>query len=113
MEYRVHVVETAKDDPKTRLEDFLNGLDGEVVSVIPMVKKLSLFQIYGATSRLASFHRRLMYSQKRPACSIASGRIAEKSETLWALGQKTSFTYKRKAKPLVPISHAGSIFPSR
>jgi len=34
------------------LEQFLNNLEGEVVSIIPNIKKTSLFQIYGITFKV-------------------------------------------------------------
>ena len=36
----------------SRLEAFLNGLAGEVVSIIPNVRRTSLAQIYGATRKV-------------------------------------------------------------
>jgi hypothetical protein len=33
-------------------EQFLNSLKGEVVSILPKIKKLSLPQIYGITERV-------------------------------------------------------------
>jgi len=49
--YKVHIVdiETAKD--KDRLEQFLNGLEGDVVSVIPNISTFFLF--YGAKVKSA------------------------------------------------------------
>ena len=35
-----------------RLEAFLNGLSGEVVAIIPHMKKTTLAQIYGATRKV-------------------------------------------------------------
>jgi hypothetical protein len=35
-----------------RLEAFLNGLTGEVVSIVPNVRRTSLAQIYGATPKV-------------------------------------------------------------
>jgi hypothetical protein len=35
-----------------RLEDFLNNLKGEVVSIIPNNKNLSLLQVYGISRRI-------------------------------------------------------------
>jgi hypothetical protein len=34
------------------LENFLNTLRGEVVSILPKIKKMSLPQIYGITERV-------------------------------------------------------------
>jgi hypothetical protein len=38
------------DSPK--LEVFLNGLDGEIVSIIPNVRKTTLAQIFGVTRKV-------------------------------------------------------------
>jgi hypothetical protein len=46
MKYRVHRIEVNKDNLQERLESFLNGLDGEVVSVLPNVTQY--FLCYGA-----------------------------------------------------------------
>lgn len=50
MRYKVHrfPVEMSKD--QDRLEDFLNNLRGEVVSIIPNVKPT--FQLMGATAKV-------------------------------------------------------------
>jgi hypothetical protein len=37
---------------RQRLEDFLNSLKGEVVSIIPNNKNMSLAQVYGFTRRI-------------------------------------------------------------
>jgi hypothetical protein len=52
MKYKVHVFKISGENDVYELERFLNNLDGEVVSVIPKIKKLSLPQIYGITSRV-------------------------------------------------------------
>jgi hypothetical protein len=46
MKYRVHRVEVSKDNLQEKLEQFLNNLDGEVVSVLPNVTQY--FLCYGA-----------------------------------------------------------------
>ncbi len=46
MKYRVHRLEVTKDNLQERLEQFLNNLDGEVVSVLPNVTQY--FLCYGA-----------------------------------------------------------------
>ena len=51
MGYKVHRLVIDIDRDSDQLEAFLNGLEGEVVSIIPLFKRLSLAQIYGATSR--------------------------------------------------------------
>ncbi|MCK4495169.1 MAG: hypothetical protein KAU91_02385 [Candidatus Aminicenantes bacterium] len=54
MKYKVHNLEVNMEKDQSKLKDFLNNLGGEVVSIIPNIKKLSLFQIYGASSRVDS-----------------------------------------------------------
>lgn len=46
MKYRVHRIEVKKDNLQEKLEQFLNKLDGEVMSVIPNVTQY--FLCYGA-----------------------------------------------------------------
>ena len=50
--YRVHRLEVKGEDIYTKLEDFLNSLEGEVISIIPNIKKSSLSQIYGVTEKV-------------------------------------------------------------
>lgn len=50
--YRVHRLEVKGADIYTKLEQFLNDLDGEVISIIPEIKKNSLPQVYGVTARV-------------------------------------------------------------
>ena len=50
MEYRVHRLEVKKDTAQEKLENFLNRLDGEVVSIVPYVSPT--FQGMGATSKI-------------------------------------------------------------
>jgi len=52
MKYRVHRLDVKSDNMQEKLEQFLNKLDGEVISVIPNYAKTSLFQIYGITSKI-------------------------------------------------------------
>ena len=52
MKYRVHVFRISGENDVYELERFLNNLDGEVISIIPKIKKLSLPQIYGITARV-------------------------------------------------------------
>jgi hypothetical protein len=40
------------EDGQYKLEQFLNNLEGEVVSIIPNIKKISLAQIYGITAKI-------------------------------------------------------------
>jgi hypothetical protein len=46
MKYRVHHLEVSKDNMQEKLEQFLNKLDGEVVSIVPNVTQF--FMMYGA-----------------------------------------------------------------
>jgi hypothetical protein len=52
MKYKVHRLEIKMESDQSKLEQFLNNLEGEVVSIIPNIKKTSLFQIYGITSKV-------------------------------------------------------------
>ena len=50
MKYRVHRVEVKSDNMQEKLEQFLNKLDGEVISVLPNVRPT--FQFMGATAKI-------------------------------------------------------------
>ncbi len=52
MRYKVHRFEINMETDSDRLESFLNGLSGEVVSIIPNVRKSTLAQIYGVTRKI-------------------------------------------------------------
>ena len=52
MKYRVHRLEITMENDQGKLEHFLNNLEGEVVSIIPNIKKTSVFQIYGITRKI-------------------------------------------------------------
>ena len=52
MKYRVHRFEIEMEKDQTRLEQFLNGLEGEVISMIPNIASTSLSQIYGAARKI-------------------------------------------------------------
>jgi len=47
MKYKVHRFEINMTQDQDRLEQFLNNLEGEVVSIIPNAAKTTIFQIYG------------------------------------------------------------------
>ena len=49
MKYRVHSIEVKSDNMQNKLEQFINNLDGEVISIVPHVRPT--FQLMGATSR--------------------------------------------------------------
>jgi len=50
MKYRVHRFDIKMYTDQQRLEQFLNNLEGEVVSIIPNVKPT--FQLMGATAKI-------------------------------------------------------------
>ena len=52
MKYRVHRLGIKMENDQNKLEQFLNNLEGGVVSIIPNIKRTSLFQIYGLTDKI-------------------------------------------------------------
>ena len=50
MRYRVHRIELKMDKDQEKLEEFLNNLKGDLVSIIPNVKPT--FQGMGATAKV-------------------------------------------------------------
>ena len=52
MKYKVHKLEINLEKDQNKLEEYLNTLQGEVISIIPNNRKMSLFQIYGVTSKV-------------------------------------------------------------
>ncbi len=50
MKYRVHRIEVKSENMQEKLEQYLNNLDGEVVSIIPNVRPT--FQLMGATAKI-------------------------------------------------------------
>ncbi|MCA0133395.1 hypothetical protein [Winogradskyella alexanderae] len=50
MRYRVHRIDVNKTNMQEKLEEFLNRLKGEVVSVVPNVRPT--FQFMGATAKV-------------------------------------------------------------
>lgn len=52
MSYKVHRLDSKMEKDASKLEAFLNGLGGEVVAIIPNIKKTTLAQIYGATRKI-------------------------------------------------------------
>lgn len=50
MKYKVHRFDLKMDTDKDRLEEFLNSLDGEIISIVPNVKPT--FQMMGATAKV-------------------------------------------------------------
>jgi rhamnose utilization protein RhaD (predicted bifunctional aldolase and dehydrogenase) len=51
MKYKVHRLEVNQDTAKEKLEQFLNQLEGDVLSIVPYVSPV--FQLMGATSKVA------------------------------------------------------------
>ena len=52
MKYKVHHMQFRSGDNPLNLENFLNNLEGELVSILPIIKKTSLAQIYGVTEKV-------------------------------------------------------------
>jgi len=48
----VHRLDIKIEQDYRRLEDFLNSLKGEVVSIIPNVARTTLMQLYGGSSKV-------------------------------------------------------------
>ena len=52
MKYKVHRIEVKSDNMQEKLEQYINKLNGEIISVIPNVRPT--FQFMGATSKIDS-----------------------------------------------------------
>ena len=52
MKYKIHRLEIKMEKEESRLEEFLNGLKGEVVAIIPNYARTTFFQIYGLTAKI-------------------------------------------------------------
>lgn len=52
MSYTVHRCDIDMETDSAKLEVFLNALDGEIVSIIPNVRKTTLAQIFGVTRKV-------------------------------------------------------------
>jgi hypothetical protein len=52
MSYKVHRFEINMEEEPQRLASFLNGLKGEIVSIIPNIARTSLIQIYGVSRKI-------------------------------------------------------------
>lgn len=50
MRYKVHRIDVKRDTMQTKLEAFMNGIDGEIISVVPNVKPF--FMPFGGTARV-------------------------------------------------------------
>jgi hypothetical protein len=54
MKYRVHRFNIDMENDPSSLEQFLNNLEGEVVTIIPHIRKTTLSQIYGLAAKVNS-----------------------------------------------------------
>jgi len=52
MRYKVHHFKINMSVDQSKLEQFLNRLKGEVVSIVPNIARTTLFQIYGVTRKI-------------------------------------------------------------
>ncbi|MCK5667981.1 MAG: hypothetical protein KAI15_02775 [Gammaproteobacteria bacterium] len=52
MKYRIHRLEIDIEKDPIRLENFVNNLKDDVVSIIPNIARTTLFQIYGLTRKV-------------------------------------------------------------
>ena len=52
MTYRVHKFVINMDEDRDKLEEFLNELEGEVITIIPNVRATSLSQIAGTANKV-------------------------------------------------------------
>lgn len=50
MKYKVHRIDVKRDNMQGMLEQYINNLNGEVVSIIPDVRPT--FQLMGATAKV-------------------------------------------------------------
>ena len=50
MKYKVHKLEVKRDNMQEKLQDFINQLSGEIISIIPNVRPT--FQLMGATAKV-------------------------------------------------------------
>ena len=51
MKYKVHRLEIKMENDQDKLEQFLNKLEGDVVSIIPNIKRTSLFKFMGLQTK--------------------------------------------------------------
>ncbi len=52
MKYKVHRFEIDMNNDQIKLEQFLNSLNGDIVSIIPNIAKTSFLQIYGISRKI-------------------------------------------------------------
>jgi len=50
MKYKVHRIDVKRDNMQDKLEKFLNGISGEIISVFPNVKPT--FMMLGGTAKV-------------------------------------------------------------
>ena len=50
MKYRVHRIDVKTDNMQEKVEDYINKLDGDLISIIPNVRPT--FQVIGATAKI-------------------------------------------------------------
>ncbi len=50
MKYKVHRIDVKHDNMQDKLEKYLNGIDGEIISVFPNVKPT--FMMLGGTAKV-------------------------------------------------------------
>ncbi|MBT3385050.1 MAG: hypothetical protein HN778_11265 [Prolixibacteraceae bacterium] len=52
MKYKVHHLKIRMSEDQLKLEQFLNSLQGEVVSIVPNIANTTLLQIYGGSRKI-------------------------------------------------------------
>ena len=52
MKYKVHHFKIRMSEDQLKLEQFLNSLRGNVVSIVPNVARTTLLQIYGGSRKI-------------------------------------------------------------
>ncbi len=52
MKYKVHRLPVNIENDQHKLEQFLNSLSGEVISIVPNIARTSLVQIFGGTAKI-------------------------------------------------------------
>ncbi len=52
MKYKTHKLSFNMETDQDKLDQFLNNLKGEVVSIIPNIQNTSLLQIYGVSRKI-------------------------------------------------------------
>ena len=88
MTYRVHKFVINMDEDRGKLEDFLNELEGEVITIIPNVRATSLSQIAGTANKI-DYLRTVRYELATDEQAAASARLAGSGRA----------TRTRRAKP--------------